>query len=439
MNTLLTPFPLKVYKQKRCSDADLKKLGIRLGPTNLNVDQFLVSETTGAPVGAFLQYFKAEGAGWRPSTKESYVDDLKDFADFLDANDIALTEITEEALKGYLNSMTEVVSPVTERPYEAETISKRLSTAKGFSLWASKKELLDTALPTIIDVTYVPVNEDEFAHLGGKPVQRIDTSIEGPDRDAADEKVHVLSPEDVDLLLPALGELPPPWRECKEAAPEFPVVDRLRAELSLATGLRRAEVCNLGVHQIMNASLDLDDPLRSSTLRVRRKGGRIKSFLAPTWLVFAMQQYARYERSVAVAWAKAHRQGYGEPFNLFVNGMTAKRNRGGACDPKSLGRVFTQVQKRIEMTSLGPRNSVKLGSKVAKYRFHDLRHTYVIWTYLARKAANDAEPWIFISGQIGHKHVHTTIAIYLRPAQAIEAVASARFYREMRTLREMYG
>jgi site-specific recombinase XerD len=430
VNNLLCPSPLAVYKQRQRPGGN---------PRAPSIPFFLVSETTHAPVGAFLQYMHHEGAGWSLRTKESYVDCLKDFSDYLDAGDIALPEIDEEVLKGYLNSFREHVSPVTEREYEASTVAKKISVAKAFAMWASNHGLLQEVLPVRTKFLKRPRASNEYAHLGAPTVPVLDVAVEAPHSPDSDQHVNIIDPDDLWPLFGALGEIPDEWRTCRPEVGPVISKDRLMAELALSAGLRRAEVCGLPVRPILAARLDLDDPLRNVSLRVKRKGGEIKTFLAPTWIVYAMQRYATTERSEAVNWAKAHRKGYVEPYQLFVNGMSARRNRGGSPSLNTVDKIFLRVQKALNLVRLDQRNSTPRGSDSGKYRFHDLRHTYAVWTYIARKAAGDAEPWVFISRQLGHKDVSTTIAIYANPVKVALATASERFYSTLRLIKARYG
>lgn len=437
LDTFFSPYPLAAYRQGRLTGRLV--VGSR-SIRDISSSHFLVSETTQAPIGIFLAFLTEKGSGWSPTTTETYADSLKDFADFLDASRISVREITVDHLRSYKASFIERPSPVTGRPYSFETVSRLVGIAQGFSIWASKKGLLDEALPLEQRDVRVPVSRNEFAHTG-RSFQR--TSVDGADLevdlDDDDAQVEILEPEHVDQLMTALGGLPQPWRKCEPATATGLVLGRLVSELALVTGLRRIEICRVSVRSIAAIRVDHSDPLRSVSLKVKRKGGSVKKFLVPMWMVYCLQQYAATERAAAVASAKRTVAGYIEPLELFVNGMRSRRNRGRRINPKWINSFFSAAQVRIGMLALEPRNSVPSGRVGALYRFHDLRHTYAVWTYIARREAGDSEPWYFLCAQLGHKDVSTTIRIYATPARVLEATASMDFYIKLREIRFLHG
>jgi len=440
VNSSVDFVPMSALKQRSTdvSEAVAALIGRQLVPLKVG-EPFLVSATSGAPIQPFLYFMREKGRGWMAATRDAYVDDLLDFANFLDAHELEIRDITVDTLQDYVFSHSEVPSSATGRPFAAETISRRLSTAKAFAIWASGRGFLDERLSTSLQLIQIPIQRDELAHLGPQSTVALDDAIDEPKKLCDDEHVQVLSLEDSRQLLDELGSLPREWRHCQPGEVSSPVKNRLMAELSLATGLRRTEVCRLELRQVTRVVVDPEVPLRQYTLSIVRKGGQRKKFFVPGWMVFSLQQYAIGERRDAIESARRLSSTFEEPPCLFVNGLDARRNRGGALNPKSLDRIFSTAQARLGMLSLTGRDSGKLGQELARYRFHDLRHTYAIWTYLARKAAGDSEPWIFISRQLGHRNLSTTIRIYLNPAKAAEATASTAFYRELRELERMYG
>ena len=55
-----------------------------------------------------------------------------------------------------------------------------------------------------------------------------------------------------------------------------------------------------------------------------------------------------------------------------------------------------------------------------RYRVHDLRHTYAVWTYHIRTSLGDNEPWKWIQSQLGHSTLDTTINTYLKHVSILD-------------------
>jgi integrase len=71
---------------------------------------------------------------------------------------------------------------------------------------------------------------------------------------------------------------------------------------------------------------------------------------------------------------------------------------------------------------------------VPRHRYHDLRHTYALWTYHALVEQGISEPWKIIQSLLGHAHLSTTLDTYLRVVNVEKARTADRAYEVMRSI-----
>ena len=174
-------------------------------------------------------------------------------------------------------------------------------------------------------------------------------------------------------------------------------------------------------------------------IRIVGKGKKVANVKFPGWVIKESLDYIDGERNFVV-----NKTGRDEDC-LLVNGSEVGLHAGGPVSHRTLERRFSGACKRAGLVKLVKKYYIGDAGEIisnndgfverAKYVFHDLRHTYAIWTYYARKRAGDNEPWIFISTQLRHADVLTTIRYYLKTASDFEAVVSDTF---MEYLREKY-
>ncbi len=164
----------------------------------------------------------------------------------------------------------------------------------------------------------------------------------------------------------------------------------------------------------------------SAVLSLRQtKGGRPRKVLVPTWLLDELVHYAETERMVPVR--RAREAGHKPAPNLFVNGADASdRDVGQALTARTLSRSFRSavISAGLYERICDETNGGLPDRLVANHSFHDLRHTFAIQQYLARRARGDAEPWKTIATLLGHRSFKTTMDYYLPSVSLAEAEVS---------------
>lgn len=123
--------------------AACRRLGVTPLPAGLPL---LVSATTAhvvEPVLAYMTYrFVVRQIGgcptrlrWAANTREAAIRDLKDFCDFLDAEQLDIEDLSIEAFNTYVGTMLGEDSPATGKPYAFATGVRRASNVGAFVAW----------------------------------------------------------------------------------------------------------------------------------------------------------------------------------------------------------------------------------------------------------------------------------------------------------------
>ncbi|PGH59445.1 hypothetical protein CRT60_00490 [Azospirillum palustre] len=399
---------------------------------------FLVDRHAGKvikPVLLFLvdQYLTA-GRQFVPNTATAVANDLKDYLATLDEQGVAWNEATKEDVVRYRDDMAFAVSRKTHERYSVSTVRRRLASVLAFYAWAAKSRLIDTP---ILDGTLkripVPIEQNAMAHLGQK-TRRV-SELLPPDKRGADDQVKVLSQGDWKALSAALGPLP------SERQDDQPARDRLACEMSLNTGLRIHELLALTTYQILPLCPDPSRPFVSQRVWVTiTKGSRPRWIYIPNWLISEIHAYIDGERAECLKAARRHwlKRNRDTPAQLFLNGVSAKGNAGRPLRSQSLEDAFHRSAVNAGLVRMVRKTDPDTGEVYMKQEprhvFHDLRHTFAVWTYYTRKAEGDAEPWKTIQARLGHRHVQTTMDIYLRHTDGFEATISDHMSKHYRSL-----
>lgn len=397
----------------------------------------LVDDETGIvcePVLLFLyeEYVRKRLGKFKENTVSAYAYDLKDWMIFLDEFEISWSSATAIDLEKFCSAMLATNSPETGSSYSSKTIIRRKSTIQLFYRWARKARLY----PSSGLGRHGADNESDGVLIGGKNVQiELDASEQ--------QHVSVMRREQARAIMGELGPLPKDWYRgdpvgnSAEATRTSHAIrattsrDRLAAEIALGAGLRISETLGLKVQQFTRnfGGANLTDT-SSHQISVTGKGNRTRKLRFSGYLIKNILDYISGERAEIVS-----KFGVKSCDTLLINPTPGKKNSEISPSARTLERNFSAACIRagcaFDEVAMGFRRNLddtvsehEFKRRVPAFVFHDLRHTFAVWTYYARKRAGDNEPWMYIQQQLGHANVRTTIDTYLKWAQEFEAEVS---------------
>jgi integrase/recombinase XerC len=288
------------------------------------------------------------------------------------------------------------------------------------------------------EIRQIPRSMDTtmLSHLDTKRGQVAVSEILPRIRD--EEPINALDTINLRRVLNLLGPMPP--IEKGGEPPPRPVRDRLIAMLQVMTGMRIHEVLSLTDYQILNLRPRSDQSNFVKLRITKTKGLRPRDILVPLELLEALYWYIDHERENAMT-ARIQKNGKsGRTSTLFVNGIYAnRRDVGNPLRPKTFLGIFVRAVTQAGLVHQEIHRDPVTGAArldiVPNYTSHDLRHTFAVMTYFARKKMGDSEPWKTLQILLGHKQLSTTINIYLKSVKIDEPQitdALAAFFKELR-------
>lgn len=367
----------------------------------------------------------------------SYAFDCKDWLIFLDAFGIVWHQATVDDLESYIGVMNATVSPTSGEEYRNATPRRRVSTIEGLYKWAREKKLYDGPLP-LKALLLQAVKEGNDGGVESRRKIYVSKIAE------EDEPVRVMEIEQARSIMNSLGRLPSDFLKSREEG-TFDSVDeeiqelgfdvgssrdRLAGEYALNSGLRISEIRNLSYRLFEKFDSNLLADNRNYKIRIVGKGRKPRKVDVPGWLIKETLVYIAYERRLIA-----------EKINiatssdaLIINPTFTHQHAGKRVSVRTLERRFAKACIDVGQCQFEERASIRQrGIRVEKkafekqfplFVFHDLRHTYAVWTYYARKKAGDSEPWLYIQARLGHAHLTTTMDTYLKAAGDFEAAVS---------------
>lgn len=302
------------------------------------------------------------------------------------------------------------------------TVRKRLIVILDFYKWAEKAGLSICQVDER-EVRKIPRenSRDMLAHTN--PGERHAESSRLLPKDQQTDNVDALSVDDIRVVSEHLGPSPGSLGDPR------PSRDRIIMHLALATGMRVHECVALTLRQaqglIPNATYG-NSPLRITVT----KGLNPRTVMIPPQVRADILTYIDTERAMAI-------RGTGSKTTaLFVNAANGNRNRGGPVTAHTVERNFHKAVLAAGLTRIGvvagPNGAEYL--EVAKYSFHDLRHTFAVAYYQELVRQGRSEPWVTLKNLLGHKHLSTTINTYLRSVSSREAEMTDAITNFMRAI-----
>jgi integrase/recombinase XerC len=385
---------------------------------------FLVDDDTQTVIEPVLLYlidrFIKQGKYKSGNTLKAVAHDLADWWRFLATTERNWNDIDTDFIIEYREQRLNTISYQTHENLKPNTIRRRMGAVFTFYEWAHFRGLFDTKKLDKRETRRISksIDFDPLAHTK-LSINKRDVSLLLPEDDSNQTiKVHVFKRSDLPLLLSELGPLPSERNQLNN----HPARDRLASELALQTGLRVDEVAQLTIYQILDLTVPLDAELHETvTMEVTKtKGLKARKVFLPVYLVHELRLYIDTERTEALKAGQKHglKGKVKRPNSVFVNGVDARQHAGKAIHADTFDRQFRSAVlragliKHVEKTD--PHTGERYITQDARYTFHDCRHSYAIYTYVAFREAGHPAPWLEVSQRLGHASLKTTLDIYLK-------------------------
>jgi integrase/recombinase XerC len=362
---------------------------------------------------------------WNPNTAKKAAYDLLDWWRFLDHAGRPWDLADGRDLDAYRDSMIGQISPRTYEEYKPETIGARRILVKRFYAWAHKRGFCDGNL--------------QEAHSGQHRIA-VDPGTPRSTRRPGVKVRPLMGGDPKHPSFPRIARHLGPLPSERGADDSTSCRDRLAAELSVSTGLRVDEVAKLTVFQILDLPVG-GDPERFTTMHVTWTKRLVERDVnVPNYLIPDLHAYIDGERKECIAVARRHwlKKKSDEAKVLFVNGVDAQQNAGKPVAADTLSDAFRRAVIKAGLTEWVTKTDPDTGAvrqvRVPRHRYHDLRHTYALWTYHALVEQGISEPWKIIQSLLGHAHLSTTLDTYLRVVNVEKARTADGAYEIMRTV-----
>jgi integrase/recombinase XerC len=406
---------------------------------------FLVDDDSGRVVEPVLLYLADRYIGKkgmaRPTSLRAAVYNLKDWWAFLAEFGKRWNDVSTDDLRFYRDAMLQTVSPKTHQPYDVGTVRRRLSTVLQFYRWAWREGFFEETLNAqSIRQIARSLDRDALAHLHSNAGPVAVSDLLPRPRRGIDDAVRPFTETEYRTVAHLLGPLPP--EEGKPATDGRPTRNRLIAEVSVHTGMRRDEISALTLWQILDLHPDPSRLFQPVKLRITQtKGLRPRHVFIPSWLVTALLWYIDHERKVVLQAAKAHwlKGKVKEPTAVFLNGPETGRHAGKPIQNGTIDAHFRRAVIAAGLTHSVHKTQPETGEHYVgqepSHVFHDLRHTFATWLYWFEKSQGNPEPWKKIQARLGHAELATTTGLYLRAAADFEAQVSdttMKFFEALR-------
>jgi site-specific recombinase XerD len=319
----------------------------------------------------FLHIALVRGRTRSTETWRTYGEAIYDWWQTLEANDWDWKQITIFQVAAYRDGMLTSKNSFG-RPYARSTINNRLRTISRFYTWCVQQKILEQIPFSNSEIAASRNRPNSFlAHVDAKGGRQIVNELTTR---TYQQLPKPLSPDQIALITSLMS-----------------VRDRLIAEWSLTTGLRRMEIAALQISQLPS---NRDDQLPALDITVT-KGAKRRTIYPPRLLLDRTWDYIREERSANIRRTRMKQPTYIEPGNVFIT-RNAK-----PLTPRRVGAAFKYSAKKADSAAT----------------FHSLRHTFAVsmLRFLQRQAISNPElnPLLTLQVLMGHSDFSTT-AIYLR-------------------------
>lgn len=360
---------------------------------------FIVDRRTFEPISDVFDFLLAEHVSplgkpklrHQENTSKASAEDLTDLLLYADSIRVPLTNFTEELIQGYADSMSETISPQTQKVYSDATIIKRVTTAKRVLEYLQNHGRLKNR----IEVGEALVKGEDKLIFAPK--------VKLPKAPPVDGLVRHIPTALIDGIIEELGRLPSePGTGLSR--------DRLVFTYLINTGARISEALSGNCADLPFWQLGKKDPLSVCYTKVIAKGGHSRNVRLPIWVLGELDLYIRNERSAAVAVlppGKAHDR-------IFVNEQHARRGAGLPLTAANFRKIFRRAARKAA-ERVG-RNTVPTP--------HSCRHSFALINFAAEKRSGNPNPGKSVQALLGHKDESTTNRIYINASVILEEALS---------------
>ena len=381
----------------------------------------------------YESYVQDNGKDFSLNTLHGYCQDLKEWWRYLEEFEFTWTSIIDQNITAFLDSMVCTISPETEEPYATSTINRRAVTVCQFYKWAKNQSFLAADTPDMGLLRNGTV---------GRHIRRR----------RADEKlrVSVMRLDQAEKIFHKLGPLPSEWMEIYAAlaaiepgSSQKEILEkswssrlRLGAEIALNVGLRITEVTSLLNSQFAIYPEDLVDH-KPYNISITGKKRKLRTIKISGRMLREIRIYIKGEREMMLKESGLeccsslliNPIGTGSRFAKKTSNRTFQRGFSEAC--VSAGEIENRKFLSYEESHEGIFVWKEVVRPCPLFVFHDLRHSYSVWTYYSRKESGDSEPWFYIKTQLGHSSIQTTQDIYLRVTWDFEASVTDQYMKSI--------
>lgn len=259
--------------------------GLELSPLNLHLYRVpllpVIVDSHGMPlptVNQFLAHVALRSRSATGDTARTYAESLVIWFRFIFRRGISIDEATEELLAAFRNEMANSVTSEGVQKYARSTINARLIATERFYVWAQSRRVMSTPLGAFLCVRE---NSKVMETWRGCRSRR---SMDSYSLSIVKRLPKVLSEEELARIF-------------LNAKSPF----KLMLRWSVATGLRRFEVCGLRRSSLPSPEQIAVRGMALVDVRVIRKGGKEATAYAPASLVEETLWYCMMERTDAAS------------------------------------------------------------------------------------------------------------------------------------------
>jgi len=382
-----------------------------------------------------------------PSSAPSVAQDLRDFLEYLDVDNLDWRQLTDEVVTTYQNHLAGQPSPITHEIYSPRTVNRRISVILAFRKYIYEQGW--SKIPPMVKVKtnrYVDPNALPLVHTAASSVvvQGMKDLPRGLNRRI--DRIHPMTSARVRAIFAELGPFPKDNGTGTMPTAQTPCRDRLMGALALTTGMRRIEVRCLKrwpiealISQMKRERLQDNEKV---TLELERtKGQKPGKVYIPVWVLKGLEWYIVNERQAAFKRSgRSH-----EPEELFLNHelQQSQANIGQPVTDDTISRVFREAVLRTGYVIKSWRTNPFTGERrewiEPAHTFHDLRHTFAVWLYYAEEKEGNVTPWKTVQVRLRHSQLATTEGTYLKivEGKAYDPVSIMR--DDFRKIRQQNG